>query len=424
MVGRSVRSSLHRLCGEPRRSRSPRGSRVCRARAIHFFRSARPGGGRCGSLAATHGGDPRMRVRARHLAAASWLAALLGGAAAAWGAGPRAIAPPATPPASTAKPTHPAHPEAPRRIKSTKVRPAPAAPAPAAQAPAASAGHEPDLAFGAYQEGHYLTAFAEATKRINEKGDAKSMTLLAELYANGLGVPNNDLEAVKWYSLAAERGDREAMFALAMFRLGGRGGPRDSAEATRLLAEAAKLGHAAAAYDLGLLYLEGQQFPQDVPRAAQLFQMAAKAGNPEAQFALETLYKDGQEVAQNTQEATRLMGLAAQADLLDAEVDYAIALLNDTGVAKDEPGAVALLRKAAMRGSPIAQDRLARVLAAGRGVTAPDPVEATKWHLIAKAGGATHPDLDDYVAKQTREVRAAGEKAAKPWLDVIKLSHS
>jgi hypothetical protein len=59
------------------------------------------------------------------------------------------------------------------------------------------------------------------------------------------------------------------------------------------------------------------------------------------------------------------------------------------------------------------------VLATGVGVPAPDPVQATKWHLISKAGGANDPFLDDFVAKQTPEVRAAGEKAAKPWLDVI-----
>src|SRR5262249_58231534 len=105
--------------------------------------------------------------------------------------------------------------------------PAPAgapAPAPAPQTAAPSPGRDPDIAYGAYQRGYYLTAFQEATKRVNEKGDPKAMTLLAELYANGFGVPNNDDEAAKWYKLAADRGDREAMFALAMFRLGGGGG--------------------------------------------------------------------------------------------------------------------------------------------------------------------------------------------------------
>ena len=41
------------------------------------------------------------------------------------------------------------------------------------------------------------------------------MTLLGELYANGLGVPEDDKKAEEWYKLAAARGDANAMFALA-----------------------------------------------------------------------------------------------------------------------------------------------------------------------------------------------------------------
>ena len=300
----------------------------------------------------------------------------------------------------------------------------PAAAAPAAPAKPAAPGGEPDAAYGAYQRGYYLTAFKEATKRVTEEKNPKSMTMLGELYANGLGVTNDDVEAAKWYALAAERGDREAMFALAMFRIGGRGGQRDLPDATRLLTAAAKLGQPAAAYDLGLLYLEGQQFPQDFKRAAELFQMAAQAGNPEAQYALATLYKDGRGVAQNPQEATRLMGEAAQADFLDAEVEYAIALFNGTGIAKDEVGAAAMFRKAALRGSAIAQNRLARIFAIGRGVPAVDAVQAVKWYLISKAGGDADTFLDDYAQKQSPDVRAAAEKAAKPWLDLIAQSHT
>ena len=84
---------------------------------------------------------------------------------------------------------------------------------------------EPDLAYGAFQRGHYITAFREATRRVEEKDDPKAMTLLGELYADGLGVPNDDKKAADWYKLAIDRGDREAMFALAMFRMTGRAGP-------------------------------------------------------------------------------------------------------------------------------------------------------------------------------------------------------
>jgi hypothetical protein len=63
-----------------------------------------------------------------------------------------------------------------------------------------------DLAYAAFQRGQYLTAYAEATKRIEESKDPQAMTLVAELLANGLGVKRDEARAVHWYRLAAERG--------------------------------------------------------------------------------------------------------------------------------------------------------------------------------------------------------------------------
>jgi hypothetical protein len=45
-----------------------------------------------------------------------------------------------------------------------------------------------------------------------------------------------------------------------------------------------------------------------------------------------------------------------------------------------------------------------------------DPTQAIKWHIIAKAGGAGDPEIDLFASKQTPEVRAAAEQAAKKWL--------
>jgi TPR repeat protein len=274
---------------------------------------------------------------------------------------------------------------------------------------------EPDLAYGAFQRGRYLTAFREATKRASENNDPKAMTLLGELYADGLGVPNDDKKAVDWYKLAIERGDREAMFSLAMFRMAGRGGPADRGEAARLLGEAAKRGHVIAAYDLALLYLEGQVFPQDFAKAATLMRQAADAGSPQAQYALATLYKDGRGVKKDLSEAARLLGEAAKAGMTEAEVEYGIALFNGTGSRRNESAALPYLLKAAKKNNPIGQNRLALMYATGRGVKA-DPVEAGRWHLIAKAGGDLDPFLDDFMRKMKPADRAAAEDKAKPWI--------
>lgn len=67
-------------------------------------------------------------------------------------------------------------------------------------APAAAPGPDADIAFGAYQRGMFMTAFAEAAKRAQQK-DTAAMTLLGELYANGLGVGRDDIKAAQWYKI-------------------------------------------------------------------------------------------------------------------------------------------------------------------------------------------------------------------------------
>ena len=114
-----------------------------------------------------------------------------------------------------------------------------------------------------------------------------------------------------------------------------------------------------------------------------------------------------------------LMGQASVAGNIDAMVEFAIGQFNGEGVPKDEAAAAQLFLKAAQLGSPIAQNRLARILMAGRGMPA-DPTEAIKWHIIAKAGGASDPDLDIFAGKQKPEVRDAAEKAAQQWLSTAR----
>ena len=134
-------------------------------------------------------------------------------------AAPRKAAPKApakAAPKAPAKAPPKAAPKAPPAAAPTK----PAAPPPAPPA-AATAPADPnvDLVYGAYQRGAYKTTFNLATKRAQEDNDPKAMTMLGELYANGLGVKRDYVKAGEWYKRAAEIGDPQAMFALAMQKL-------------------------------------------------------------------------------------------------------------------------------------------------------------------------------------------------------------
>ena len=294
---------------------------------------------------------------------------------------------------------------APSNMKTTALQP---------QVPAASG----DVAFGAYQRGYYLDRLQGGDqRRASEQGDPVAMTLLGELYANGYGVAKDEKKALAWFSLAADRGDRQAMFALAMFRFAGRGGAQDQAEAAALLDKAAKLGHVAAAYNLALLYLEGQQVRQDVRARRRTAARRADAGSPEAQYALATLYKEGNGVPKDAARGDDCSAPRRAPAMSRPRSSTPSRCSTAPASTKDESGAAAIFRKAATKGNAIAQNRLARILATGRGVPA-DPVEATKWHIIAKAGGASrhlarrlHAEDQGQRARGRREGRAALARA-------------
>ncbi len=66
-----------------------------------------------------------------------------------------------------------------------------------------------------------------------EQGNADAQVTLGIMYQFGLGVPQDDAEAVRWYRLAAEQGDAGAQAKLGLMYGSGRGVPQDDAEAVR-----------------------------------------------------------------------------------------------------------------------------------------------------------------------------------------------
>ncbi|KPF73179.1 hypothetical protein IP69_00685 [Bosea sp. AAP35] len=283
---------------------------------------------------------------------------------------------------------------------------------PAGAAP--SSAPQSDAAYAAYQTGHYRRALSEALKRIEaDSRDAAAMTLLGELYRQGLGVPPDQKVATEWYERASERGDINATYALAIALLDEASGRRDPARAGILLRRAAEAGHAAANYNLALALLATGQ-PEDDVLAIRNLESAAKAGIPDALHALATLAKQGRGMPKSDVQAAQWMKQAAEAGFLPAEIEYAIMLFNGTGVAADETAAARLFLRAAGKGNPIAQNRIARLYQSGRGIP-PDSIEAAAWHLAARARGLDDPALAQLFDRltpeqQTRAARIAADR--------------
>lgn len=302
-------------------------------------------------------------------------------------------------------------------IANTSITGAPTAPPPAASdtAPAVRDWRHskapPDLAFGAFQLGLFVTAQREAAKRLQfNPNDAAAMTLLGEIYRDGLGVKPDAAAATRWFRLAAGLGDGQAAFAVARTLLDDNAPTANKAEARRFLEQAASAGHGPALYNLGVMAIDGEI--KDYKKAAELFRKAMEQGDIDGAYALSFLLREGLGVEKNPEAMLQALKFAAERRHNAAEVDYAIALFNGNGVEKDEKAAAVWFTKAAWRNSPVAQNRLARLYAAGRGVKQ-DDVEAMKWHIIARSNGVKDDWLEDRLPKLTKTQRALVDEAVR-----------
>ena len=276
---------------------------------------------------------------------------------------------------------------------------------------------ELDLAFGAFQRGYYITALREAMKRIEtQRKDAVAMTLLGELYKDGLGVRRDLKEAAHWYRLSADRGDPQGAFSLALAYLRGRGVEESRQNAVVWLEKAAAKNHSGALYNLGLLAIDGDL--QDFDRARNMFSRAADLGNVDAAYALGLLYKEGRGAPIDAAKAAEWFRKAADANIVAAQVDFAVMLFNGDGVPKDEAAAARYFMKAASTNNPVAENRLARLYVVGRGVPR-NMIEAMKWHLLARSAGLPDEWLDGQLSRLTPAERAAVDEAVRKHVSAV-----
>ena len=89
-----------------------------------------------------------------------------------------------------------------------------------------------DRGVAAYNNGDYATALKE-WKPLADAGSISPQSNLGLMYANGRGVPQDDKEAAKWYTLAAEQGFANAQLNLGVMYDIGEGVPQDHEEAIR-----------------------------------------------------------------------------------------------------------------------------------------------------------------------------------------------
>ena len=122
----------------------------------------------------------------------------------------------------------------------------------------------------------------EEMKAKAEKGNASAQSNLGVMYQYGLGVPEDDKEAVKWFRKAAEQGHLFAQYNLGVMYDNGLGVPEDDKEAVKWYRKAAEQGDADAQNNLGVMYGFGKGVPQDYVTAYAWYNIAQANGNAKA----------------------------------------------------------------------------------------------------------------------------------------------
>lgn len=146
--------------------------------------------------------------------------------------------------------------------------------------------------FKAFSAGKYEEAL-RIWHPLAEKDNADAQYNIGIMYMKGIGVEQNDKQALIWFKRASALDNTDAMYNLGVLYMQGRGVIRSPKDASYWWQQAATRGNPYAQYNLGVLYAYGTSVEQDTEKALYWWQRAARQGQPEAQQALHRTYTEG-----------------------------------------------------------------------------------------------------------------------------------
>jgi TPR repeat protein len=157
-----------------------------------------------------------------------------------------------------------------------------------AAGPAGAAGSDFNEGLDAYLVGNYSKAL-RIWAPLAESGDETAAFNMGVLYAQGLGVEADPVQAARWYKQSAEAGYAPAQFNLGSAYIQGAGIAADKGRAAHWWEKAAAQDYSYALFNLATLYLRGDGVPLDVDKARDLYRRAAVLGDLRAQKVLEQI---------------------------------------------------------------------------------------------------------------------------------------
>lgn len=248
-----------------------------------------------------------------------------------------------------------------------------------------------------------------------ERGDASARVTLGKAYSRGREVPQDFVEATKWFQKAAEQGNAEAQNRLGFAYEFGQGIQKDEQEAGKWYRKAAEQGDALGQYSLGLI-LENR----NPTEAVDWYFKAADQNFAPAEFRLGACYYQGQGIRRDYISAYRWYDRSSKQGFAPAE--FALGVFYEEGkseTGKDLAVAVMFYLKAAKQGYSLAYFNLGVLYGLGGDDRLPrDFAESFAWLSLSAESG--HPGAADLRELAARNLSPEGIQGALARVESLK----
>ncbi|HHO77080.1 MAG TPA: sel1 repeat family protein [Deltaproteobacteria bacterium] len=219
----------------------------------------------------------------------------------------------------------------------------------------------------------------ENIRRSAMNGDVYAQFKLANIYFEGRGVEQDDVEAAGWFLKAAQQDHVEAQFILGTLYEKGDGVGRDDAQAYQWFSNAASQGH-----NRSIIMLESDKWQEYIRKHnsgrdgrgdqidpdreeitsehVEKYTQKAGQGDVDAQYNLAIMYYHGEGVERNLEEALYWFHKAAEQDDTEAQYNLGFMYGRGEGIRRDQEQSMQWFMKAAQQGHAGAQEIVGKML--------------------------------------------------------------
>jgi uncharacterized protein len=164
-----------------------------------------------------------------------------------------------------------------------------------------------------------VSAISRTGKELMAGEQIEAWFAIASMYQKGVDLEQNDHEAIKWLTKAADGGSAQAKVQMAGMYANGQGVPKDFARVLELCQSAAKQGSGPGHYCVGIVYRQGLGVPKSPQIALKSFRNAAELNHRGAIMTLVEMYEKGEGTEVNRSEAFYWLYRAHGEGVVDAK---------------------------------------------------------------------------------------------------------